>query len=153
MISLKKFSLIIGITVLAVFGLMTLGTVKAEETITSNSNNKDDATILDNINDLGIQPLYDACPSGGKHLMKPRGTGFVYIDGKRVINSGQTSQCSKCNTVIISTNNPFLAGTKKLGKYGNQGHSGPVENPTIMHTNKLYNNSSLRDMDGYTWTQ
>ncbi|MEK6455362.1 hypothetical protein [Caldifermentibacillus hisashii] len=59
--------------------------------------------------DVSIQ--YIPCPGGGKHNMVPRGYGYVYVNGKEVVSRGQTSQCTKCNTVIISQYNPFFITT------------------------------------------
>ncbi|MGG3855101.1 hypothetical protein ABET36_11990 [Caldifermentibacillus hisashii] len=99
--------------------------------------------------DVSIQ--YIPCPGGGKHNMVPRGYGYVYVNGKEVVSRGQTSQCTKCNTVIISQYNPFFITTNKLGYYGNQGASEPVAQVTYMYTDRVYYNSNIADMDSYMW--
>lgn len=110
------------------------------------------ATILDNEEGESDKSLlYVPCPKGGKHTMVGRGLGYVYVDGKMVIDRGQTSQCSKCHTVIISEYNPFYSWATKLGTYANQGTSAPTGNPTVMYSDRTYYNSSLASMTSYTW--
>lgn len=111
------------------------------------------ATVLNNPSNSSKSTaalLYLPCPEGGKHTMVARGTGFIYIDGEQVME-GQTSQCSKCYTVIISENNPFYYWVDSLGTYAEQGHNALVGNPTIMSTDRLYYNSDLSDMQSYVW--
>jgi len=75
----------------------------------------------------------------------------VDIDGKRVLNNGQVSQCTKCKTVIISQYNPFSVGTNKLGNYANQVAYEVVGPITYMETDRMYHNSNLADMESYVW--
>lgn len=98
-----------------------------------------------------VEPLYVPCPQGGKHTMVGRGVGFVYINGGLVLDSGQTSQCSKCHIVIISWYNPFNPATDRLGDYGQQGWGEPVNPGTAMYTDRLWNNQDLSNMESYLW--
>ncbi|RWZ50133.1 hypothetical protein EQV77_17815 [Halobacillus fulvus] len=111
---------------------------------------KSEVTVLDNPSNSEVSVFYVPCPGGGKHTMVARGTGFVYIDGEREL-AGQTSQCTKCHTVIISENNPFYSWVDSLGWYANQGASGPVGNPTVMYTNGLFYNGDITAMESYNW--
>lgn len=91
-----------------------------------------------------IELLYIPCPEGGKHIMKPRGAGTVYINGVRKLD-GRATQCEKCGDVIISEFNPYDPATTRLGKYGYANYNYTIGTGTYMYTNTLYESTSWSD--------
>ncbi|MDJ0333537.1 hypothetical protein [Planococcus sp. S3-L1] len=101
--------------------------------------------------DFGV--LYIPCPSGGKHVMAPRGKGNVYVNGVDVLR-GDSSQCTKCMDVIVSQFSPWANGATKLGKYASQAFGNKIGTTVkLLNIDKLRTNTSLKasPFDGYTW--
>lgn len=68
-----------------------------------------------------IEPRYIAsCPNGSYHLMRGRGTGWVYYGAypsKDLRFTGQAGQCDNCKLVVITETNQFLYPSLPWGKY------------------------------------
>jgi len=81
---------------------------------------------VDFLKQMEIGPQYIPCDQGGKHNMKGSGTGDVYntVQKKYTIRSGYAHRCSKCKTVIVSTENPSWYFVTRLGYYTTMGSSG-----------------------------
>ncbi|UFU00674.1 hypothetical protein KO561_06990 [Radiobacillus kanasensis] len=80
--------------------------------------------------------------------MVGRGSGYVWVDGERVLN-GIIFQCNKCYTFVISENNPLLLDY--LGLYARGSANEFVGPGTVLSTNAIYYNSDLSTWTGYTW--
>ena len=55
--------------------------------------------------DISIQ--YIPCPGGGKHLMTPRGKGYVNFSDGTPLFSGHLYQCKNCETAVVMDYNPL----------------------------------------------
>lgn len=62
-----------------------------------------------------VQPQYiSTCPGGAKHQMYGKGLGHAYYgyegNAELRISGGATTQCSYCDLVLITENNPYITG-------------------------------------------
>ena len=68
-----------------------------------------------------IGPKYiSSCPNGSYHLMRGKGTGWVYYGAypsKDLRFTGQAGQCENCKLVVITETNQFLYPSLPWGKY------------------------------------
>lgn len=99
------------------------------------------------IGEESLEPQYFVtCPSGKKHQMAPKGTGFVYYgtEGNSEYRfTGHTTQCTYCYLVLITENSPSSPYVTYWGNYATWQLSDPLNSisTTLYTTNISYSSS------------
>ena len=84
-----------------------------------------------------------SCPGGGRHIMVGKGTGYLRYgtNGNSTwVLTGTASQCTICNLVLVTENNPFMVNTTHpWGRYALKSEEKPNSGKVIY----IYNRYSL----------
>lgn len=84
-----------------------------------------------------------SCPGGGKHIMIGRAEGRIHYgtNGNSTwVLTGTASQCTICNLVLVTENNPFMVNTTHpWGRYALKSEEKPISGKVIY----IYNRYSL----------
>ncbi len=104
-----------------------------------------------------IEPKYiSSCPNGSYHLMRGKGSGWVYYGAypsKDLRLTGQAGQCENCKVVVITETNQFLYPSLPWGKYATWNPGYEVGIGVIMYTKSIGTITTVNDPFalGFKW--